>query len=84
MIYGRFGDELTLVRRGTLADVQNLDGRTPDDRDRQNIEHGVYVVARANDNGKEYLYHLAYLRADDGIAEIETALNALDKEAGAV
>jgi hypothetical protein len=83
MIYGRFGDTLTLVRRAVLADVKALDGRSPDAKDLQNLAHGTYVVARAEDNGKEYLYHLAYLHADNGLAEIETALDALEKEAGA-
>jgi hypothetical protein len=81
MIYGRFGDSLTLVRKAVLADVKALDGRSPDAKDRQNLANGAYVVARAEDNGKEYLYHLAYLRADNGLAEIEDALNVLEKEA---
>jgi hypothetical protein len=73
VIYGRFGDEVTVVRRGTLADVKALDNRKPDKRDRDIVELGGYVVVR-QDDGVERLYHLAFLRADGGIAEIDTAI----------
>ena len=68
-IYGRFGDEVTIVRRGELADVEALDHRKPDDQDRRLAEAGSYVVVRRSD-GEEILYHIAYLRADGGAAEI--------------
>ena len=77
MIYGRFGDEVTILRRGTLADVQTLDNRKPDQRDRDNVANDAYVVVQANDNGQEYLYHLAYLRADNGLTEIMEVLATL-------
>ena len=73
MIYGRFGDPVDIVRRGTLEDVKTLDKRRPDKHDRENVERGGYVVVR-QDDGAEVLYHLAFLRADDGIAEIDAAI----------
>jgi len=82
MIYGRWGDPVELLRIGTLADVRTLDNRKPDQRDRNNVDNGAYVVVR-QDNGSEALYHLAYLRADDGLAEISRVLDTLGKEAGA-
>ena len=33
MIYGRFGDPVTIVRRAVLDDVKALDGRMPDSQD---------------------------------------------------
>jgi hypothetical protein len=77
MIYGRFGDEVTIVRRGTLDDVRQLDKRKPDQADRDNVERGGYVVIR-QDNGKEILAHVSYLRADNGWAEISDAIDALE------
>jgi hypothetical protein len=74
MIYGRFGDPLTIVRRAVLADVKALDGRKPDAKDRQAIANDAYVVVRYADNGKEALYHLALLKADNGAQEIDAAL----------
>ena len=76
MIYGRFGDPVTIKRVATLEDVKLLDGRKPDKQDRDAIEKGSYVVV-AEDDGAERLYHLAYLRADDGSREITAAIEAL-------
>ena len=75
-IYGRFGDTVTLVRKGTLEDVQGLDRRKPDKKDREAVTAGSYVVVR-QDDGKERLYHQAFLRADDGAQEISKAIEAL-------
>jgi hypothetical protein len=77
MIYGRFGDAVTIVRMGTLDDVKTIDGRKPDKQDREAVEIGSYVVVR-QDNGKERLYHLAFLRADGGSKEINEAIAACD------
>lgn len=85
MIYGRFGGEVELVRVGTLDDVRSLDGRKPDKQDREAIDNGSYVVVRRRDDGKEQLYHLAYLRADGGSLEISAAIEqlpALPREGG--
>jgi hypothetical protein len=72
-IYGRSGDQVKVLRRGTLADVKEMDGRKPDSRDRQCVATGAYVVVEYAD-GATGLYHRAYLRADDGLVEIEAAL----------
>lgn len=74
-IYGRVGQVVTIVRRGTLEDVRALDGRKPDKIDREAVDNGSYVVVR--DGDKDRLYHQAFLRADDGGREIERAINAL-------
>lgn len=73
MIYGRFGNPITILRAGTLEDVKQLDKRKPDKHDRANVKHGGYVVVR-DERGKERLYHLAFMRADDGFAEIAKAM----------
>lgn len=72
-IYARFGDEVTVVRYGTVDDVVKLDGRKPDKQDREAVANRSYVVVRFVD-GKERLYHQAFLRADGGSLEITGAL----------
>jgi len=76
VIYGRCGQPITVLRRGTLADVKNLDGRKPDKQDREAVRNGSYVVVL--DDGKERLYHQCYMRADGGSREIADALEAVD------
>lgn len=75
VIYGRAGQPVTIKRLAVLADVQKLDGRKPDRQDREAIKHGSYVVV--DDDGVERLYHLAFLRADDGGREITAAIKAV-------
>ena len=72
-IYGRTGDVVTVIRRGKLDDVQKLEGRKPDKKDREAVKNDGFVVVRHED-GKEALYHLAFLRADGGSLEISEAL----------
>lgn len=79
-IYGRFGHELTIERMAVLADIKPLTGRKPDKIDKQSIENGSYVVVVHKDDGKRDLYHLGYLRADGGFAEIS---KAIEESAGA-
>lgn len=73
-IYGRTGQAVTILRVGTLEDVKKLDGRKPDKQDKHNVKYGGYVVAL--DDGKERLYHQAFLRADNGAVEIGRAIEA--------
>jgi hypothetical protein len=76
VIYGRTGDPVTIKRLAVLDDVKRLDGRRPDKQDRAAIENGSYVVVVQAD-GKERLYHQAFLRADDGGREIGRAIDAV-------
>jgi hypothetical protein len=76
MIYGRFGDTVTVERYATIADVKRLDGRKPDKQDRQMIENNAYVIVTSVDDGKERLYAIAFLRADGGLSEIMQALDS--------
>lgn len=76
MIYSRFGEVVTVVRRGVLADVQKFDKRKPDAQDKRCVEAGSYVIVRFPDGG-EQLYHQGFLRADEGSAEITKALEAV-------
>lgn len=76
MIYGRFGDPVQILRAGTLEDVKTLDKRVPDKADHENIKNKGYVVVRDETN-KERLYHLAYLRADDGFKEVADEMRRL-------
>ena len=75
-IYGRWGQEVEVVRLGTLDDVRELDKREPDDEDRRAIELEAYVVTRDKDTGQLVLHGLPYLRAEGGLGEI---LDALDE-----
>lgn len=75
MIYGRFGEVVTIKRVGSLEDVQKLEGRKPDKQDREFVASMSYVVV--DDDGKERLYHRAFLRADGGSSEIAEAIKML-------
>lgn len=79
MIYGRFGDKVTIKRRAVLADVKRLEGRKPDKQDLEAFKNESYVIV-LQDDGKERLYHLAYLRADGAFAEIMDTLRGLDSK----
>lgn len=76
MIYGRFGDTVTIVRVATLEDVKVHHGE-PDKIDRDALEDGSYVIVK-QDDGKERLYHLTYLRATRGYAEIADTISEID------
>lgn len=83
-IHGRFWaadypNLLTIERMAVLDDVKRLDGRKPDKVDREAIKLGSYVVCKALDGsraGREELYHIGYLKADDGWPEIHAAIEA--------
>jgi hypothetical protein len=74
MIYGRWGQEVRVIRYAVLSDVARLDKRKPDKDDREALKNKSYVVV--SDSGTERLYHLAFLRATDGLSEILAALEA--------
>lgn len=74
-IYGRFGHELTIERRATIDDIRPLTGRKPDKTDREHLERDAYVIVK-DKGGKRELYHVGYLRADNGWAEISDAIEA--------
>lgn len=76
-IYGRFGDTITIVRAAVIGDVKTYENRRPDSRDYERVEQGGYFIVRSEDDGKERLYDLAYMRADDGLTEIVRAIDAL-------
>ncbi len=75
MIYGRWGQTVTIKRHATLADVRALEFRKPDKADKANLANGCYIIVE--DSGQERLYALAFLRADDGSVEITRAIEAL-------
>lgn len=81
-IYGRFGVEVKILRRAVLEDVQKCDRRKPDKQDREALNAGSYwivdFVGTKERDGKERLYHLAYLRADGGFSEIDDACKATE------
>ena len=76
MIYGRFGNVVTIERMAVLADVKVLDNRRADKHDKAALVAGSYVVVRGTDD-KLRLYHLAFLRADGGSREITAAIEAV-------
>lgn len=79
-IYGRFGNEVTIVRMGTLDDVRTFDRRKADKQDRDALAAGSYVITREVSSGQERLAHLAYLRADDGAAEIMCEVRRVQRD----
>ena len=81
MIYGRFGDKVTIQRLARIEDVRALDERKPDKADRDAIASDSYVVV-SQDDGKLRLYHQAYLRADNGAVEIGAVIDACKKNNG--
>lgn len=81
-IYGRFGVEVRIKRRAVIEDVKRCDNRKPDKQDREAIAAGSYwivdFVGTKGRDGRDRLYHLAYLRADGGISEIDEACKAAE------
>jgi len=75
MIYGRWGDAVTVVRLATLKDVRTFDHRSPDAQDREMVRRGSYVILKRED-GAEMLANVAFLRADGGAHEIDAAIKA--------
>lgn len=73
-IYSRFGSEVTLERLAILEDIERLDGRKPDAHDRRRIQDECYIVVRRVADGRRILADVAYLRADGGLSEIESAI----------
>ena len=82
-IYGRFRDVVTIKRLATIEDVETLEGRKVDDRDLEALENGSYVVVE-QDDGKENVYHQAFLRASGGSVEISEVIDKLRAEQDAV
>lgn len=66
---------MTIERHALLEDVKKLDGHKPDKQDRENLANKCYIVVE--DEGKERLYALAFLRADDGAREISAEIEKL-------
>lgn len=81
MIYGRTGNKVTIQRMAKLEDVKALEGRKPDKQDREAIANESYVVV-SDDDGKLRLYHLAFLRADNGAVEIGAVVDACKANSG--
>lgn len=85
-IYGRFGVELIIKRRAVLADVKALDHRKADKQDREALALGSYWVVdfkeATGSDSHDRLYHLGFMRADDGLNEIERAIIALGDRLG--
>lgn len=72
-IYARFGEDVKVLRYATKADVLKLD--PPFDTEaKKNLKNKSWVVIEFLDDGRERISHLAYLRADGGLAEIMDAL----------
>ena len=77
-IYGRCGQEVKILRKAVLADVQKLDNRKPDKQDRERLKAGCLVVVE--DAGTQRLYDYVYLRADGACQEIDKAIAETEKE----
>ena len=77
MIYGRFGDVVTIERMARLEDIRAFENRKPDAADRHNLSIGNYVITKAA-NGELRLASISYLRADDGFREIATRMREFE------
>jgi hypothetical protein len=76
-IYGRVGQRVVIQRLGTLDDVRELDGRKPDKQDREAVKLNAYVVCSEPEyDDRLRLYHVAFLRADNGAVEIGAVVDA--------
>jgi hypothetical protein len=79
MIYARFGDTVTVQRYATKSDVLKLD--PPFDAEaKKALASKSWVVIQFEDDGREQISHLAYLRADGGLKEIMDAVRAVEPE----
>lgn len=85
-IYDRFGFAVKILRLAQPQDFRKIERRKPDKRDFEamNLEAVVIVTDVASPNGKtmpgpepENLIHIAFLRADGGLGEIQDAIKAL-------
>jgi hypothetical protein len=94
-IYGRFHspefENVVVVKRvATLDDVKEFEGRRPDKTDKKAIELGSYVVVEEQDGCNAgtpramRLYHVAYLKADNGWSEISNVIEATKASADRV
>lgn len=75
-VYGRTGDVVAINRLATIEDVEKHEGREVDTQDLEALENGSYVIV-TQDDGSERLYHQAFLRATNGLAEIGQVIDAL-------
>jgi hypothetical protein len=85
-IYDKWSYQLKILNIATAEDVERLEGRTPDEHDLNALRLEAYVVARNADalsSHTDRIYHIAYLRADGGIAEILDEIEKLHAPAGA-
>lgn len=81
MVYGRFGNRVTILRLAKIEDVAKLEGRKPDKRDREAIANDSYVIVTDEDSQRQ-IYHQAFLRADGGAREISAIIEACKKNGG--
>lgn len=76
MIYSRTGVRVRIIpkRLATHKDFLNLINRNPDERDNEILKQGEYIVATRED-GKERLYVLSSITADNPHKELYPLLN---------
>ncbi len=77
-IRDRDGKEITVVRRATVADVKEFEGRKVTKKDRERTNEGMRWIFQYQD-GKQLLADTSYLRADGGNKEIEEAIQGIDR-----
>jgi len=84
-IYDRWGTGLKILNVATADDVERLEKRKLDAYDRTALRERTYVVARdenALGSHTDRIFHLMYLRADGGLAEIQDEIARLHAPAG--
>ena len=75
MIYGRFGDQCRILRLATLEDVRKVEQRAIDVEDERHVANQNYVLCEYVDDGSQFVAHVARLRADGSIKEIQDAID---------
>ena len=76
MIYSRWGDVVTIVRVATAEDYREMFGYAPDSTDQQHIQNKLSVVIKYPDD-KLDVSLISFLRADEGLKEIQEAIERL-------
>lgn len=86
-IYGRWGDEITLIKEATVADVLDDWSVRPGDKSKQakqdrklaaeRVGYGMMWWAQYKDGEKRVLVELAYCKADEGWKEIDEVRETL-------
>jgi len=79
-LYGQYGGKLKILRVATVEDFRHLEGVDPIEKDRLNIEAGLYVVIEFDGSaGRECMYPKSQIRIKGDPTEVDQTLQALKR-----